>query len=64
MQIQINHVCSILTGQYLKHGAHGDNMISIRMLTLSDESICKPLNIIFISCLNQVVFQSEWKNPR
>lgn len=64
MQIQISHVCSILTGQYLKHGAHGDNMISIRMLTLSDESICKPLNIIFISCLNQVVFQSEWENLR
>ena len=27
---------------------HGDDMISIRMLKLCDESICKPLNIILI----------------
>ena len=34
--------------------AHGDDMISIRMLKLCDESICKPLNIILIY---QIVYQ-------
>ena len=40
---------------------HGDNMISIRWLKLRDKSICKPLNIIFKSCLTQGLFPSEWK---
>ena len=41
--------------------AHGDDMISIRMLKLWDKSICKPLSIIFKSCLTQGIFLSEWK---
>ena len=41
--------------------AHGDDMISIRMLKLCDKSICKPLSIIFKSCLTQGIFPSEWK---
>ena len=36
-------------------------MISIRILKLCDKSICKPLNIIFKSCLTQGIFPSEWK---
>ena len=36
-------------------------MISIRMLKLCDKSICKPLNIIFKSCLTQGILPSEWK---
>ena len=40
---------------------HGDDMISIRMLKLCDKSICKPLSIIFKSCLTQGIFPSEWK---
>ena len=36
-------------------------MISIRMLKLCDRSICKPLSIIFKSCLTQGIFPSEWK---
>ena len=41
--------------------AHGDHMISIRMLKLCDKSICKPLNIIFKSCLTQDISPLEWK---
>ena len=41
--------------------AHGHDMISIRMLKICDESICKPLNIIFWSCLENGKFPSEWK---
>ena len=36
--------------------AHGDDMISISMLKLCDKTICKPLNIIFKSCLTQGIF--------
>ena len=31
--------------------AHGHDKISIRMLKLSDKAICKPLHMIFTSCL-------------
>ena len=41
--------------------AHDDDMISIRMLKICDNSICKPLSIIFKSCLTQGIFPSEWK---
>ena len=37
------------------------NMISIRMLKFFDESICKPLGIIFRSCLENGKFPSQWK---
>ena len=41
--------------------AHGHDMISIRMLKLCGEAICRPLNIIFKTCLNTGKFLSEWK---
>ena len=41
--------------------AHGHDMINIRMLKIFDESICKPLSIIFQSCLENGKFPSEWK---
>ena len=41
--------------------AHGHYMISIRMLKLCGEAICRPLNIIFKTCLNTGKFPSEWK---
>ena len=41
--------------------AHGDDMISIRMLNICDESICKPLGIIFRSCLENGKFPSQWE---
>ena len=40
--------------------AHGHDMISIRMLKLCGEAICRPLNIIFKTCLNTGKFPSEW----
>ena len=36
-------------------------MISIRMLKICDESIYKPLGVIFRSCLENGKFPSEWK---
>ena len=36
-------------------------MLSIRMLKLCGESIYKPLNLIFKSCLETGQFPSDWK---
>ena len=41
--------------------AHGHNMISIRMLKICDESICKPLRIIFWACLENEKFPLKCK---
>ena len=44
-----------------RNKVHGHDMISIRMLKICDESICKPLRIIFRPCLENGKFPSEWK---
>ena len=36
-------------------------MISIRMLKICDKSICKPLELIFQSCIKHGKFPNEWK---
>ena len=36
-------------------------MISIRMVKICDDSTCKPLKLIFQSCLESDKFPSEWK---
>ena len=41
--------------------SHGHDMLSVRMLKLCGESIYKPLNLIFKSCLKNGQFPSEWK---
>ena len=41
--------------------AHGHNMISIRTLKLCGDSICKPLEITFKTCLRNGRFPLEWK---
>ena len=41
--------------------SHGHDMLSIRMLKLCGESIYKPFNLIFKSCLKTGQFPSEWK---
>ena len=41
--------------------AHGHDIINIRMLKLCGEAICRPLNMIFKTCLNTGKFPSEWK---
>ena len=43
------------------NNAHVHNVISIRMLKLCREAICRPLSIIFKACLNAGKFPSEWK---
>ena len=41
--------------------AHGHDMLSIRIIKLCGNSICKPLSIIFNDCLNEDKFPHEWK---
>ena len=44
--------------------AHGHDMLSIRMLKLCGKSICKPLDLIFQSCIKHREFPTEcyeWK---
>ena len=36
-------------------------MLSIRMLKLFGKSICKPLDLIFQSCIKHGEFPTEWK---
>ena len=55
LRTPVNYIISKLDS----NKAYGDDMISIRMLELFDKSICKPLNIIFKSCLTQGIFPSE-----
>ena len=40
---------------------HGHDMISIRMLKICGESISKPLEIIFKSCVEKGQFPNKWK---
>ena len=39
---------------------HGHDMISIQMIKICDASICKPLKLIFRSCLENGKFPTEW----
>ena len=41
--------------------AHGFDMISIRMIKICGESILKPLELIFKSCLENGKFPNKWK---
>ena len=41
--------------------AHGHDMLSIRMIKLCRNSICKPFSIILKDCLNEDKFPHEWK---
>ena len=41
--------------------AHGHDMISIGMLKRCGDSICKPLELIFKTCLRNGRFPLEWK---
>ena len=43
--------------------SHGHDNMSIRMLKICGVSICKPLEIIFRTCLNHGEFTEEWKRP-
>ena len=41
--------------------SHGHDNISVRMLKICGVSVCKPLEIIFRTCLNHGKFPEEWK---
>ena len=41
--------------------AHGHDVISIRMVKICDDFICKPLKLIFQSCLESGKFPSKLK---
>ena len=41
--------------------AHCHDVLSIRMIKLCGNTICKPLSIIFNDCLNEGKFPHEWK---
>ena len=40
---------------------HGHNDISIRMIKMCDESLVRPLSIIFQNSLNSCIYPSTWK---
>ena len=41
--------------------AHGHDHISICMLQTCDKAICKPLYLIFSSCVKLGIFPTKWK---
>ena len=41
--------------------AQGHDMLSIRMIKLCENSICKPFSIILNDCLNEIKFLHDWK---
>ena len=43
------------------NNAHGYDEISIRMLKICGSSVCRPLQIIYKSCLDGGKFEEEWK---
>ena len=50
------------TLQYLNpNKAHCHDKISIQMLKLCDDSLCRPLELIFKDCLTNGIFPSDWK---
>ena len=52
---------SKITNNLDPNKAHGHDMLSIRMIKLCGNSICKPLSIIFNDCLKEGKFPSDWK---
>ena len=68
-----NYTCSVKfsTGDILKvinnldsNKAHGHDKIGIRMLKLCASSVCRPLQIIYKSCLDRRKFPQEWKKAK
>ena len=41
--------------------AYGHDKISIRMLKLCGDSLCRPLELLFNDCLANGIFPSDWK---
>ena len=65
LQIYLNSQANALI-QYIFRAVtvtHGHDMLSIRMIKLCGNSICKPLSIIFKDCISEGKFPHEWKKP-
>ena len=60
VQISNENLIKIINNLY-PNKAHDHDMISIWMLKLCGTSLCKPLSIIFTSCLSPMNFPMEWK---
>ena len=60
VNFSVEDIKNIFSG--FNNKAHGDDMISIRILKLCNESICKVLIIIFKSYLPQGIFQKTKQN--
>ena len=41
--------------------ARGLDQISIRMVQICDKAICKPLHLIFSSCIESGIFSTGWR---
>ena len=52
---------SKITNNLDPNKAQGHDMLSIQMIKLCSNSICKPLSIIFNDCLKEGKFPSDWK---
>ena len=50
-----------IIGSLTSNKAHGHGNISIRMLKICGDTICKPLESIFKQALTTGVFPSDWK---
>ena len=60
VNISIDDIAKIIQNLDLNK-AHGHDKISIRMLQLCGNSICKPLNLIFQQAMESGSFLSEWE---
>ena len=50
-----------IIGDLDSNKAHGHDVLSIRMIKLCGNSVCKPLSIIFNYFRNEAKFPHEWK---
>ena len=50
-----------ITNHFDSNEAHGHDDIGIEMLKLCGSSVCRPLQIIYKSCLDRGNFPQEWK---
>ena len=56
----LSNILSVLR-KLNRHKAHGIDQIRICMLQVRDKAICKPLYLIFSSCIESGIFPTKWK---
>ena len=55
-----NDILKIIRSLYINK-AHGHDDISVRMVKISDDSIKKPLSIIYKYCIKKGIYRNAWK---